>query len=116
MMFYRVFGASCEYKPHVSRLMATEERTVSGKFYGIEPPSALVKRDDNNKIMRVAFQKVVVFESKSGLDPNLNPVAVAEWELGQCKVAEKRPTAMSHIRSLCEWEKRSALKSNQGEK
>jgi hypothetical protein len=31
--------------------MATEERTVSGKFYGIEPPSALVKRDDNNNIM-----------------------------------------------------------------
>ena len=100
MMFYRVFGASCEYKPHVSRLMATEERTVSGKFYGIEPPSALVKRDDNNKIMRVAFQKVVVFESKYCLDPNLNPVAVAEWELGQCKVAEKMPTAMPHIRSL----------------
>jgi hypothetical protein len=40
--------------------MATEGRTVSGKFYGIEPPSALVKRDDNNKIMRVAFQKVVL--------------------------------------------------------
>ena len=46
------------------------------------------------------FQKVVVFESKYCLDPNLNPVAVAEWELGQCKVAEKMPTAMPHIRSL----------------
>ena len=30
----------------------------------------------------------------------MNPVAVAEWELGQCKVAEKMPTAMPHIRSL----------------